>query len=273
MGLLRVETLREQEILEDIFNVLSFDKRELDLLIKKIKTDLSSNETKINTGMKNEGLCDYLDNLEVGSAGYILSQLFARFYQSCKEIQKESKYDIQIVGTKEVFCEEYLSPFLNYKDLQSAVIHIIRDPRAVVASRNYGKYMKATESKYPLFFIIRSWKRSVENYLKNKQKDNYLMMRYEDLVCNPGLVLSRACDFLKIKYSNKMIDFTRFKDSRGHNWKANSSFENPQSINTASVSKWQEILSPQEIEVIEYFCREEMELLGYKCSFEKLNQQ
>lgn len=273
MGLLRGDTEKEKGILSDIFNAISFDQNELDLLIVSIKKNLSRDEEKFNKGMKNEFLGKSLDGLETGTAGKIISQLFDRLYLSKKESQRNLAKNIEIVGTKEVFCEEYINPFLNYFGQDSVALQIIRDPRAVVASRNYGKYMEATGSKYPIFFIIRSWKRSVENYLLNREITNYRMIRYEDLAVNPQKVLRLVCDTLNINFHSEMTDFDQFKDSKGNSWKTNSSFGNSQAIYTSSVNKWEEILSHEEIELIEFFCSKEMNILGYECRCEQLNNK
>lgn len=273
MGLLRGETETEQEILKDIFNTISFEQDELNSLIMRIKEDLSKDEEKINKGMKNDVLAKYLDGLEAGTSGQIISQLLDRLYLSTKESPKNLTKNLQIVGIKEVFCEEYINPFLNYYGSNSAALHIIRDPRAVVASRNYGKYMEATGSKYPIFFIIQSWKRSVEYYLLNQEKDNYLMVRYENLASKPQKVLRLVCEILHMNFTAEMTDFDLFKDSKGNPWQANSSFGNSRAINTASINKWQEILPPEEIELTEYYCQKEMEVLGYKLSCKQFDQQ
>jgi len=51
------------------------------------------------------------------------------------------------------------------------------------------------------------------------------------------------------------------------------SFEEFKSINSASVNKWQDILSRDEIEIIEFYCKTEMEVLKYKPTCKQFDQQ
>ena len=264
MGMLQFTSENERCLFRDIFSLLKFNGAKLSSLISQIRDYLGFEEEKINRDMKPTNLLNYLHGLESGTAGHILFQLMKRLYLSERNTYGANKENIDIVGIKEVFCEEYIEPILKYQGLDSAVLHIIRDPRAVVASRNYGKYMEATGSRYPIFFIIRSWRRTVANYLSNKDKENYLMVRYEDLVSQPGEIMNQICRALELPFSEDMLNFSMFRNSRGGQWQSNTSFEDTESINTLSIEKWKNILQPDEIEVIEYFCQSELRLMGYE---------
>jgi len=264
MGVLQFTSEKERRLFCDIFRLVKFDGAELSSLISQIGDYLGYEEEKVNRDMKPTSLLSYLHGLESGTAGHILSQLMKRLYLSESNTYCANKENIDIVGIKEVFCEEYIEPILNYQGLDSVVLHIIRDPRAVVASRNYGKYMEATGSRYPIFFIIRSWRRTVANYLSNKDKENYLMIRYEDLVSQPGEIMNQICRALELPFSEDVLNFSMFRNSSGGQWEPNTSFEGTKSINTLSVERWKSVLQPDEIEVIEFFCQSELEYLGYE---------
>ena len=262
MGVLQFRSEYESKLFQDVLNQVQFNNSELASLISKIKAYLLDKSEKINSNMKPASLFKHIEDLESGSAGYVLKQLLERLYLA--ETRKIERTQIKVVGIKEVFCEEYIEPILSYEGLDFSVLHIIRDPRAIVASRNYGKYMEATGSRYPIFFIIRSWRRTVVNSILNKDNQNYLMIRYEDLVSQSEEILNQVCSVLGVKFSKDILDFKKFKDRRGNSWEPNTSFERFEMINTSSVDKWREVLSTEEIEVIEYFCRKEMECLGYE---------
>jgi len=264
MGILQFAPGKERALLPDIFNLVKFDRPELMSAISQIKSDLSYEDEKMNRDMKPAGLGKYLDDVEPGTAGDVLSQLMERLYLYEIGTNRANKADLKIVGIKEVFCEEYMEPILAYQGLDSVVLHIIRDPRGVVASRNYGKYMEATGSKYPIFFIIRSWRRTVANYILNKDKKNYLMIKYEDLVSQPEKILNKVCNLSGVPFSEDILDLDKFRDSVGNRWTPNTSFESSKTINTASINRWNSVLSSEEIEVIEYFCQSELRLLRYE---------
>lgn len=260
MGLYACHDQTEKSSFKKLFSQLRFTKEELATCVGAIKRDLVGDNEKINKDMKHQHLVKYLEDIQPGMAGEVLSQLYEKLILSSNTCDIDKAVAI---GSKEVFCEEFIEPFLEYFGPEGIALHIIRDPRAVVASRNYGKYREATGSKYPIFFIIKTWKRTVTNYLLNKDKPDYLMVRYEDLARDPERQLSRICNLVRIKFSKNMVDTSKFKNSKGNRWQANSSFADQQTISTASINKWQEILPPEQIEIIEFYCKNEMSLLGY----------
>ena len=203
-----------------------------------------------------------------------MKDLFHLLYLSETEIPhlpqiNKKKENIEITGIKEVFCEDFIEPFLNIKAFNPHVLHIIRDPRAVITSRNYGLYKKATGSKYPLLFMIRAWQKTFENHIKNKDNPKYYMITYEDLATNPEKTMEKICKFLNINYSKKLVDLRFYKDAAGNSWKSNSSFENPEIINTLNINRWKNVLSKKKIEVIEYYCFNQMKELGYEPSIKR----
>lgn len=258
MGIWPLESHEKQSLFFNIFNSVFFKKNELDKMISDMAAHLSYSEKKMNQNMKPDNLINYLTNMESGSASYVLFQLMERLSRA------NSRHSGEVTGIKEVFCEEYIPPILNEKKFDKKIIHIIRDPRAIVASRNYGKYRDATNSIYSIYFIIRSWKSSVKQYLDNRHRENYMMVTFENMVSQPGKTFNSIADFLGIKFSKDVLDMTKFTDANGKKWTSNSSFEDYDSINAASICKWKEILSMSEIEVIEYFCQSELKLLGYR---------
>ncbi|NQT90795.1 MAG: sulfotransferase [Candidatus Omnitrophica bacterium] len=258
MGMLQLDGPEERRLFLELFEKVAFNRAELDALVSKIKEYLSHDEA-INKRMKPFALVSQLDGLDPGDAGYILSQLMERL-----RLCSAGKEDVKWVGIKEPFCDGYIGPILNYKGLEPVILHIIRDPRSVLASRNYGKYMETTKGRYPVFLIIRAWRKAVESYILNQGKKNYMMLRYEDLVERPGEIFKEICGILQVQFSEDILDPGRYKDSKGWQWEQNSSFEVSGDISTSSVNKWQEVLSTDEIELVEYFCQSEMEYLRYK---------
>ena len=73
-----------------------------------------------------------------------------------------------------------------------------------------------------------------------------IIIKYETLVQNPKIISKKMCSFLKIKYSDDMIDTSKFT-GLGKNtkkWKPNSNFKSPQrGIYKNSLYKWKNFLS------------------------------
>ena len=91
----------------------------------------------------------------------------------------------------------------------SKIIHIIRDPRDVVLSRTKAKWSQ----KYPFYFHAIIYYMQLSLGIKsgrNKYKENYIEVLYENLIKNPDYELLRVMKFLNLDFEKSMLNF---KDS------------------------------------------------------------
>jgi hypothetical protein len=90
-----------------------------------------------------------------------------------------------------------------------------------------------------------------------------MAVQYENLVHEPELWFKKMCHFLAVPFSESLLDTSGFLNGDGSPWIQNSAFQvsSKKSINVGSLFKWKEVLSREEIGVIEYLCKEEMDLL------------
>lgn len=137
----------------------------------------------------------------------------------------------------------------------SKIIHLIRDPRSVIASLRNMSW--ATSNIYTL---SRSWVKS--NELLENKKDT-ILIRYEDLVKNTDKVILKMVTFLEIKntiaeYSSGFTDHVERK-----NW---NSDETSKPINSDNLEKWKGMLSiiDGEVQIIENICSYHMKKYGYQ---------
>ncbi len=199
----------------------------------------------------------YLDELQ--------GKTFAELMQSGLSIIKRAygNADTTLVGLKEVWCCEFTNHLLS-TNKGARAIHIVRDPRAVCASKN------VKPDKYPWLFLARQWRKLasftwMDSRPESAHRDRTLMIRFEDLVENPQAEIQRICSFLDLDFQESLTDPSGFKDGGGKPWFQNSShFNNKQQFNTASIHKWKKVLREDEIAFIELLCFAEMRLLGYE---------
>jgi Sulfotransferase family len=155
----------------------------------------------------------------------------------------------------EVYSDDLFKLFPDAKLLQ-----IVRDPRAVFASRKrhligrYGRHTKAHR-------LVREWNESSGQISKlQKRTESYLLIRYEDLVHNTAKTLERVCRFIGIELLAVMLEPTR----AGKGWRGNSAYDKTfGGISAASVDQWKKELTEDEIWWIEMHCREGMQIAGY----------
>lgn len=165
-------------------------------------------------------------------------------------------------GFKEAWADEFIpaliKTFPNIKILQ-----IIRDPRAVCASKNYSIITKP----YPLIFITRRWRKHAMLYyiFQNKFPNNLLSIKYEDLIGAPEYIANLICNFLEVKFDAAMLDTDGYLNGRGERWERNSSYiPSGVGIYSESLDRWMRVLNRSEIEFIEKMCFPEMIATGYK---------
>jgi hypothetical protein len=148
----------------------------------------------------------------------------------------------------------------------SKFILMMRDPRAVVASKNVQE-----DTKYPWLFLIRQWRKlAVLAWLYRADPElaeRVLVVRYEDLVQSPEQTATQMCGFLDIPLDDDILDPGKFRDGHGDLWLQNTSYgeENEKvSFNTDSVDKWKHVLDESTVEYVEQLCFAEMDIFEYE---------
>lgn len=152
-------------------------------------------------------------------------------------------------------------------------IHIIRDPRDVLAS--YREMTNEAPHRYldAVFACLHSlnWAATVGACLA---KDRYLVLKHEDFVCNPEKTTREICDFLGISFDPVMFDFSRFSDQSGDRWRSNTAFGDiPDQIVPDSVGRWLSTLQPFEIGFAESVLGDLLPRFGYEMSGCKMKSE
>jgi len=144
---------------------------------------------------------------------------------------------------------------------QAKIIHTIRDPRD-----RYASVRKRFGGDNPrLGASTARWLSSINAARRNMQKypENYLIIRFEDLVSDPEKLCREICEFIGEEYDPIMLTMegaNRYKNSGG-----NSSFGKiaPGSISTKPVGRFKQVLSGSEIAFIQLFTRKIMKEFKY----------
>jgi hypothetical protein len=143
---------------------------------------------------------------------------------------------------------------------EAKLIHLLRDPRAVFASRRqrllnrYGSHAKAHR-------LVREWNESARQIPRQRERGGrHLVVRYEDLVTNSPGVMEQICRFTGIEFHPVLLQPTL----GGQPWLGNPTFCGSfEGIDNEPAERWRTELTPAEIWWVEMHCREGMALAGY----------
>ena len=194
--------------------------------------------------------------------GATFRELYLNMLQLTRAVYGEGT--ARYAGHKEVWADEF-TPALHRAFPQLKSIHVVRDPRAVCASKNVAA------DKYPWLFLIRQWRKLASLAWiaadDSPYRPNALLIRYEDLVHDPAATAERICAFLGVESAAAMIDPNHLRDGDNTSWRRNSSYGDltqERSISSKGAERWKRVLSDAEVELIEQLTFPLMSLFGYE---------
>ncbi|KAJ3596641.1 hypothetical protein NHX12_003045 [Muraenolepis orangiensis] len=175
---------------------------------------------------------------------------------------------------------ESLYPLLQDPSMDLRIIHLVRDPRAVVFSRenaaaafhrdntivlNHTTVPDVDMQMEVMREVCRSHLRIHERATQKPPdflKGRYKMVRYEDLVLNTLEEVDDMYKFVGLEMNTQVGEWiyrvTHGKDSRGGTF--NIITQNATSLSQA----WRATLEHAKVERIQEFCKDAMSLLGYR---------
>jgi hypothetical protein len=198
----------------------------------------------------------YLDEIELTKN---LPALYHDFCQSIFRSIHHEKLKNKRVVEKSVENAE-LAWMYNILFPDSFFIHIIRNPYAnLVSIRKF----KSNKSNYPsiiepILSLYTNYK-----YLERNQKiiNNYLVLRYEDLIREPQKYMEQISSFLRINFDKILLSSTLLGQPR----KSNSMYGSQSyTITTKNLLKWEKEIQPLEIFYINQLFQDYIQKYGYE---------
>lgn len=173
-----------------------------------------------------------------------------------------------------LFGEKAPENIVHIKELQSAFpgskfIIMVRHPLDVI----YSIYENASHInglKYSPGDILKFVKPVIKRYLntiiKYKKEDHphHLLIKYEELINDPQLILVKICQFLGIEFEPQMLDYQNKKEfsDRGNNMKKIHGLLN-MPIDKYRIHRSFQLMEPKEILFANDYFRDELKILGY----------
>lgn len=142
------------------------------------------------------------------------------------------------------------------------IIHLVRDPRANVASR-----VELPRTSKDVITAAVKWRIDVEAAHRfatggKAHAGNYLELRYEDLVRDPEPWVRKVCTVVGEEFDPAMLEFHRSRDVMFKDQPYKEGVFRP--VNTASIDAYRKRLKPAQIRLIELIAAGPMRRLGYE---------
>lgn len=220
--------------------------------LKEVRTELINDETLTRLGLPLEQIVEKSKDLKE----FYTNLLF-------EYMKKQGK---AFVGDKDPKNIEHLQDIHSIFP-KANIVHIYRDPRAVIASRLKAKW----SADKPFWQHLLAYKAQLAYGRKVAKQlfKSYIELKYEVLVENPVYVLKGLCTELGLQYDENMIEFYKnageLVQEKELSWKENCF--NP--VMMENIDKWKKELTQEQVGLIEYVLSDEMNMLGYDKS---LNQ-
>ncbi|MFO1468556.1 MAG: sulfotransferase [Steroidobacteraceae bacterium] len=153
------------------------------------------------------------------------------------------------------------------------VVHLVRDPRAVMASQKKrwqrrslaraGVNVPRWQSlrvwvNYHPFTVARLWSRATRAALALAKHPRVTILKFEDLVREPEPTVRRLCSRLGLSFDERMLDVGQINSSH-----QSSAAGARKGLHADTIDRWREILTSTEIAVTQRYCADLMNRYGY----------
>ena len=135
---------------------------------------------------------------------------------------------------------------------------LVRDPRDVYCSaKNHGNFRSAENA----YRFAGSWRSAYRRFLRYRESEKCIWIKYEDLVTNPEATLKIIMKRMGEEMEPAQLDVKkRAEDSRA----GRKNFQKlGKEIDTSSIGRWKNEISSAEASAVVAVCRDEMQSFGY----------
>ena len=186
--------------------------------------------------------------------------LMDTYNSMCRQLARLfSKPEASHIGTKEIFGEEYIKYFL---DSGVKVVHVIRDPRDVLASLSFGKGGIYGGANRPVLHTVRMWRQSVAFSAAFENHPNYTMVGFRNIIDDTHRVCNDVFRFLQLPELDEAHYQGEIKDQYGKPWLGNSSFEKKKGVAKNVIGGFKDKLPRSTVQYIEKIAGPEMSYLN-----------
>lgn len=230
----------------------------LNLLLKEIQNRIA---TRWNLDLDINRILNSLKNIKIDYA-----EIYNEVMKDCL-LKKTSKL---IWGEKTTLVWSKIPDFFSMFP-NGRVIHIIRDPRAVLCSWKAMTHAPGNDYLDAIFNCVDSMDKMIL-YKNEFSSYSYQPLLYENLINNPEYAVKMICDRLNIEYEADMLNINNYKSKNGTPWKGNSMFKNIYNqISSETLNIWHSKLENIDIACSDFFTKKLMQKHGYEPNYSQFD--
>lgn len=181
-----------------------------------------------------------------------------------EDAASSQSHEVIWVGDKDPKLIEHLS-IVDDVCSSAYVVHIVRDPRDVVASKKKAEWSKERHVWQHILAGCVQYKMG-RTFGETKIPGNYVEIKYEYLISNPERVLSKLCESMGLTYEEGMLSFGVAAESLTSKSELSWKKETLGPLLVDNKDKWRKELSPREVLLIELCCKKQMTDFDYASS-------
>jgi hypothetical protein len=154
---------------------------------------------------------------------------------------------------------------INHIVPNSKYVHLVRDPRAVAQSYVKAAQTNAQIQEKTITDAAQRWQaseKSVAAFRAQIKPEQYMQIKFEDLILETESTLRRTCDFLSLDYSDTMVSRAQAQalgDVEKHQHHAMTM----KNIDPSKIDQWKTSLSEKQVALIEEMTKEYARAYGY----------
>ena len=145
---------------------------------------------------------------------------------------------------------------------EGRVIHMIRDPRDVMASYKFMTTETGKKYRDSLFCCMSSMNKAIQLML-NLSSTNYKVVLFEDLMKNKESEVREICNFLNEDFHIGMLDLSNLVD-KVHGELSSKTHSSFPEISNNFTNRWKNKLSGDEVLLIDSLLKEQMNYFSYE---------
>lgn len=250
----QVLVVPEAQFICDTYNEKNFDKYDL---MEKFNLILNNKYFKLQWGFN--AVEENEIKMKISKIGTYRELVELIVYQYAKRVNKEN-YTMWVTHDPYNITNAHI---LRRFFPDAKFIHIIRDGRAVALSFKNVDFGPSTT-----YYSAKEWKKQVNlafttQYLID-DKNNFINVKYEDIILKTKEELTKISEFLCINYENQMLTGSGYVKP-----KVNNSIHKivGKSPDLNRVSDWENKLTEKEIAIFEHYSNGLLKLLDYEVKY------